>query len=227
MVKILPAILSKSVGDYLRKLKAAEKITDEVQIDIVDNKFARNQTVKPKDISSIRTKLNLEIQLMVEYLEDWIDPFVKIKPTRMIIPVESAREPIRIINHLRRHQIQVGFSVNPETSVERLQHLVDKLDTALVLSVHPGFSGQHFVHGSLDKIRKLRAMRPDLIIEIDGAIEPGTARKAAEVGANILVSGSYIFANQKVGGDTYEEKVRNAFQTLVEDVADVIPESAA
>lgn len=227
MVKILPAILSKRVEDYLRKLKAAEKITDEVQIDIVDNKFARNQTVKAKDIASIRTKLQFEIQLMVEYLEDWIDPFIKLKPKRIVVPVEAARDPIGIIHHLRLHQVEIGFSLNPETPVERMQHLIDKIDTALVLSVHPGFSGQHFVYGALEKIRQLRAMRPDLVIEIDGAIEPGTARKAAEVGANILAAGSFIFQNDKIDGTTYEERVANAFRTLTEDVAGVVPEVEA
>jgi len=218
MIKILPAILSKNVGDYIRKVKAAEKIVDEVQIDIIDNKFARNLTIGSKEVASIRTKLGLEIQLMVEFIEDWIDPFVKIKPKRIVVPIEVARDPIGIVNHLNRHQIEVGFSLNPESGAERLQHLVDKIDTALVLSVHPGFSGQHFVHGALEKIRKIKQMNPALTVEIDGAIEPGTARKAAEAGANLLCSGSFVFENSKIAGETYEDRVRNAYEELKADI---------
>ena len=218
MIKILPAILSKNVGDYIRKVKAAEKIVDEVQIDIIDNKFARNLTIGSKEVASIRTKLGLEIQLMVEFIEDWIDPFVKIKPKRIVVPIEVARDPIGIVNHLNRHQIEVGFSLNPESGAERLQHLVDKIDTALVLSVHPGFSGQHFVHGALEKIRKIKQMNPALTVEIDGAIEPGTARKAAEAGAKLLFSWGFVFENSKIAGETYEDRVRNAYEELKADI---------
>jgi len=227
MIQILPAILAKTSGDYLKKLKAIENLVDEAQIDIVDNKFARNQTIKVDTISSIRTRLQFEIQLMVEYLEDWIDPFIKIKPKRIVVPLEAARDPLAVINHLRSHRIEVGFSINPETSVEKMQHLVDKIDVALVLAVHPGFSGQHFVYGSLAKISRLKDMRPDLAIEVDGSVEPGIARRVAQAGATILASGSFIFENERVGGETYHERVRNAYEALVADVEGVIPASAA
>ncbi len=227
MVEILPAILAKTSSDYHKKLKAIEPLTEWVQIDIVDNVYARNQTIVAKDIAAIRTKVKFEIQLMVEQIENWLDPFIELKPGRIIFPLESARDPLGLINHMKQHQIPFGFSLDPETKVERLQHFVDKIDVALLLAVHPGFSGQHFVYGVLEKIRKLRAMRPDLIIEIDGGIEPDTAKKCAEVGANVLASGSYIFENDKMDGATYNEKVHNALESLKEAVADVIPETYA
>lgn len=237
MVEIVPAILSKTSDDYHRKIKTVEPFTEWVQIDIVDNQYARNQTIDAKVVASIRTTLKLEIQLMVEHIENWIDPFIKIKPARMIFPLESARDPLELIYHMKRHSIPFGFSLEPRTDIERLQHLVDKIDIALLLAVNPGFSGQHFVFGVLDKIRKLRAMRPDLLIEIDGGIDPGIARKCAEAGANILASGSFIFdqpaisqdvavvTNAKIEGSSYSEKVRNAIEELKEAVVDVIPES--
>ncbi|HSX57646.1 MAG TPA: ribulose-phosphate 3-epimerase [Candidatus Saccharimonadales bacterium] len=227
MVEILPAILAKTSSDYHKKLKAIEPLTEWVQIDIVDNVYARNQTIAAKDVAAIRTKVKFEIQLMVEQIENWLDPFIELKPGRIIFPLESARDPLGLINHMKQHQIPFGFSLDPETKVERLQHFVDKIDVALLLAVHPGFSGQHFVYGVLDKIRKLRAMRPDLIIEIDGGIEPDTAKKCAEVGANVLASGSYIFENAKMDGATYNEKVSHALESLKEAVADVIPETYA
>jgi ribulose-phosphate 3-epimerase len=216
--EIIPAILSTNSADYHKKIKAIEPYTDWVQIDIVDNKFAHNLTINADLVSSIRTKLKLEIQLMVEFIEDWLDPFVKTNPGRIIVPYESCRDPLGVINHLRQHQIDLGFSLNPETPTERLKHLIDKIDTALLLSVHPGFSGQHFVVKTLDKIRELRAMNSNIVIEVDGGIEPGTAAKCAQVGANILVAGSFIFGNDTISGNTYREKVVTALDLLRKSV---------
>lgn len=227
MVEIVPAILSKTPADYHKKFKAVEPLAEWIQVDIVDNKFARNLTVDPKTVGSIRTVKKIEIQLMVNYIEDWLDPFIKMRPStnvsRIVFPCESAHDPIGVIRHVRRHGIQVGISLNPDTPVSRLQHLIDNTDTVLLLSVYPGFSGQHFVYGVLNKIMQLREMRPDVVIEVDGGIEPGTARKCAEVGANILISGSYLLENPKIKGETYHEKVRRAFAILKEDVEGVVP----
>lgn len=223
MADIVPAILSKTADDYHRKLKSIEPFTEWVQVDIVDNKFARNQTIDFHIVNSIQTSCKLEIQLMVEFIEDWIDPFVETKADRIVVPLESAKDPIALINHLRRHNIPIGFSLNPETPVERLQHLIDKLDTVLLLAVHPGFSGQHFVFGTLEKIRKIRQMRPDISIEIDGGITPGTARKCAQVGANILIAGSYIFENATIKAESYQEKIKLALEELKADVEGIAP----
>ncbi len=227
MAEIIPAILSKTSGDYHKKLKAIEPLTDWVQIDIVDNQFARNQTIDAKDLASIRTRVKFEIHLMVEQIDNWLDSFVELKPGRIIFPLESAHDTLGLVNHMRQHRIPFGFSLNPETKVERVQHLVDKVDAILLLAVHPGFSGQHFVYNVLEKIRQLRSMRPDLLIEVDGGIEPDTARKCAEVGANILAANSFIFENDKMEGQTYGEKVSHALSALKEAVSDVIPENYA
>ena len=226
-IEIIPAILSKTSADYHKKFKAVEPFTEWIQVDIVDNKFARNLTVGPKEVAAFRTLKKLEIQLMVDFIEDWVDPFVEIAPKanikRIIVPYETARDPIGIVNHVRRHGIQIGFSINPDTPTSRLQHVVDKADIILLLSVYPGFSGQHFVHGVLKKIDELRQMRPDVVIEVDGGVEPGTARKCAEVGANILAAGSFIFENDTIKAETYQEKVKRALETLKKDVEDVLP----
>jgi len=224
--EIIPAILSKSPADYHKKFKAVESLTEWIQVDIVDNKFARNLTIGPKVVGAIRTRKKLEIHLMVELIEKWVDPFIKMRPTtnvsRIITPLESARDQIGIIRHVKRHGVEIGFSINPDTKVERLQHVIDKLDTVLLLSVYPGFSGQHFVHGTLDKIMQIREMRPDIPIEVDGSIEPGTARKCVEIGASILISNSFIFDNSKIKGDTYHEKIKNSLDTLKEDVEGIV-----
>jgi len=193
-IEIIPAILSKTAADYHKKFKTIEPFTEWIQVDIVDNKFARNLTIGPKEVAAFRTLKKLEIQLMVDFIEDWVDPFVEIAP-----------------------------KANIKTPASRLQHVIDKADTVLLLSVYPGFSGQHFVHGVLKKIEELRQMRPDVVIEVDGGIEPGTARKCAETGANILAAGSFIFENDTIRAETYQEKVKRALETLKKDVENVLP----
>lgn len=224
MAEIIPVILAKTIGDYQKRLKAIEPFTDWIQIDFIDGHFAPNKTVGPKEIKSIRTVKNFEIHLMVQFIEEWIDQFVKI-PTvkRIIFPIETAFDPMGIVNHIKRHNLSVGVGLNPETPIDRLKPILNYIDLVLILSVHPGFSGQHFVHTSLNKIRQLRALRPDVLIEVDGGIQPGTARKCVEEGANILVASSFIFDNDNVAGETYQERVSSAIEILKEDVEGVVP----
>ncbi|MEX0616379.1 MAG: hypothetical protein WD231_01035 [Candidatus Woykebacteria bacterium] len=221
MVDIIPAILSTTRSDFHLRFKAVEPYTEWIQIDFVDGRFAPSKTVGPEVIGQFRTSKKLEIQLMVNFIEDWIDPFVKLKPERIIFPVETAHDPIGIVNHLRRHRIQVGFSLNTHTEVGRMQHLVDKIDCAVLLAVNPGFQGQKFYEGVYQKIKDLRAMREDLYIEVDGGQQPGIARKCAQAGAKALAVGSYILKNDKIEGATYGEKIKNAIDALKEDVKGV------
>ncbi len=220
MVEIIPAILSTTVGDYHHRFKAVEPFTDWIQVDIVDGKFAPNKTIGPKEVTRFLTSKKLEIQLMVESPKDWVEPFVKMKVARIIVPVETTVEPIPFIDHLRRSNIQVGFSLNPRTEVSKVEHLIHKLDTVLLLSVNPGFQGQHFVHTTIQKIKDLKALRGDIYVEIDGGVQPGIARKCAEAGANALISGAFVLKNDNVQGDTYQEKIKNAISLLKEDVKD-------
>ena len=155
MIDIIPAILSSTRDDFHRRFKAVEPYTEWLQIDIVDGKFAPVKTIDHEVVNRFRTAKKLEIHLMVEFIEDWIDPFVKSKPARIIVPVESARNPINLIRHVRRHQIQIGFSLNPLTDVSRMQHIIDKVDSVLLLAVMPGFQGQKFNEKIYKKIQDL------------------------------------------------------------------------
>lgn len=224
MVEIIPGINSKTGADYHRKFKSAEPFSEWFQIDIVDGRFAPVRTIGAKDVAAYRTKKNLEIQLMVNFIEDWIDDFVKIQAVkRIVFPVETAHNPLAVIHHLKRHKIQVGVSINPHTSAKRLEHIISHLDTALILSVNPGFSGQHFVHSSVGKIKEIKGMNPNVRVEVDGGITPGTARKLAEEGADILISSSFIFDNANIEGETYRERIINAMRILKDDVEGLLP----
>lgn len=221
MVDIIPAILSSTRDDFHRRFKAVEPYTEWIQIDIVDGKFAPSKTIGLEVVRKFRTAKKLEIHLMVNFIEDWIDPFVKEKVARIIVPVESARDPIGLIRHIRRHNIQVGFSLNPHTKVDTLQHIIDKVDMVSLLAVIPGFQGNKFDERIYKKIEEVREMRPDIYIEIDGGIRPGIARKCVEHGANALAIGSFILKNNEIEGETYQEKIKKAIEIIKEDIQEV------
>jgi ribulose-phosphate 3-epimerase len=193
MIEILPAILACNPQEYLRRLQIAETLAEWVQVDIEDQKFAPVKTIGADVVASYPTKLKIEAQLMVTQPENWIDDFVKAGVQRIVVPVENTAGLTEVINHIKNHGIQVGVSLNPETPIEEVQHLISDLDLVLAMTVHPGPSGQEFVPEVLPKIAALHKNYPELNIEVDGGIDSQTAGQVVKAGANILVAGSSIF----------------------------------
>lgn len=196
MIQILPAILATNPGDYLKKLRIAEHLAEWIQVDIEDQKFASEKTIDAGVVASYPTKLKIEAQLMVVQPENFIDDFIKAGVQRIVVPIENTAGLKEVIRHIKNHDIQVGVSLNPETPIEKVKHLVWDLDLVLVMSVHPGPSGQAFVVEVLPKIEELRRNYKNLNIEVDGGINSETARRVVKAGANILVVGSYLFGSK-------------------------------
>jgi len=193
MIQILPAILACDSQEYLNKLRIAENLAEWIQVDIEDQKFAPVKTIGADVVASYPTKLNIEAQLMVVQPENWIDDFIKAKVQRIVVPVENTAGLGEAIKHIKNHGIQVGVSLNPETSIEKVKHLISDLDLVLVMAVSPGPSGQEFRLEVLSKIKVLHKNYPEFNIEVDGGINPQRAKQVVSAGANILVAGSYIF----------------------------------
>jgi ribulose-phosphate 3-epimerase len=193
MIQILPAILATNPQDYLKRLRIAETLADWIQVDIEDQKFAPIKTIGADTVASYPTKLKIEAQLMVGYPENFIDDFIKAGVQRIVVPVENTAGLKEVIKHIKNHGVQVGVSLNPETPIEELAHLISDLDLVLTMTVYPGPSGQNFRPEVLPKIATLHKNYPELNIEVDGGIDPRTVRKVIRAGANILVAGSYIF----------------------------------
>lgn len=193
MIQIIPAILTDNQEDYYSKLKSLEPIVEWVQVDIVDGKFAPNLTIDHKVVGFYETSLKIEAHLMVNSPESYVENFLSIGVQRIIFPVESAKDARGLIKLIKERGAEAGLSLNPETGVDKVEPFVEELDTVLFLSVHPGFQDQKFIPETLEKIISLKKTYPDSIIEIDGGIDPNTAKKAIEAGADILVSGSFIF----------------------------------
>lgn len=214
-LKIAPSILSADFGSLNADMKSVESFVDLFHVDVMDGHFVPNLTFGAPVISHIKSRLPLSCHLMVENPEMYFDDFAKAGAATITFHAEatakstakkkltkgSSRKITRadtvkikkLIKKIHSLGLRAGVSINPGTPVKVLAGILKDVDEVLVMSVHPGFGGQKFIENSLAKISWLRKARPDLDIAVDGGIDALTAPKASQAGANILVSGSYIF----------------------------------
>lgn len=197
MNKILvgPSLLAADFSKLEAEIKRAEEAgVDFLHCDIMDGHFVPNITIGPAVIKSIRacTKLPLDVHLMIENPDKFIDAFIKAGSDMLTIHAETTDNPQDIIEKIKNQGIRAGISINPETPVEKLDNVLDVVDLVLVMSVHPGFGGQEFIEESADKIKYIRE-RFKKDIAVDGGINDKTAKVAREAGANMLAAGTYLF----------------------------------
>ncbi|MFL6561114.1 MAG: ribulose-phosphate 3-epimerase, partial [Bacillus sp. (in: firmicutes)] len=172
---------------------------DYIHIDVMDGHFVPNITIGPLIVEAIRpiTKLPLDVHLMIENPDQYIEAFAKAGADYITVHVEACMHLHRTIQNIKSYGIKAGVVLNPATPVESIQHIIRDIDMVLLMSVNPGFGGQKFIPEVLPKIRKVKAMAEekgmDLEIEIDGGVNSETAKLCMEAGANVLVAGSAIY----------------------------------
>jgi len=200
MVKIAPSILSADFSRLGEEITAVEKGgADYIHIDVMDGHFVPNITIGPLIVEAIRpiTKLPLDVHLMIENPDQYIEAFAKAGADYITVHVEACMHLHRTIQNIKSYGIKAGVVLNPATPVESIQHIIRDIDMVLLMSVNPGFGGQKFIPEVLPKIRKVKAMAEqkgmDLEIEIDGGVNSETAKLCIEAGANVLVAGSAIY----------------------------------
>ncbi len=200
MIKIAPSILSADfarLGEEVKAITAAG--ADYIHVDVMDGHFVPNLTIGPVVISSIRqhSKLPFDVHLMIENPDASIEAYAKAGADIITVHAEAVTHLNRTLQHIKSLGKKCGVSLVPTTPVSALEYAMEDVDLILVMSVNPGFGGQSFIASQLEKIRALRAMidRSGRMIdlEVDGGINPDTARKATEAGANVLVAGSAVF----------------------------------
>lgn len=201
MIKIAPSILSAnfaSMGDAVRMLN--ESGADWVHFDVMDGNFVPNITFGPGMCKALRplTKLPIDVHLMVEHPSDWIGPFRDAGADVLTLHVESSERHIhRALQAIRAAGMKAGVVLNPATPIDACVHVLSECDLVLLMSVNPGFGGQSFIPETLNKIRSLRteidARGLSTLIEIDGGVNPETAKLCIEAGADVLVAGSAVF----------------------------------
>lgn len=193
---IAPSVLNANFLNLKDEITAIEKGgAGLVHLDIMDGHFVPNISFGP-EISALigkATTLPLDCHLMISNPELFVEEFARIGSHYITVQAESTWHLDRILNRIRELGAKPAVSINPATPIENIQWILDLVDMVLVMSVNPGFGGQSLIPYCLDKIRKLREMKPNLDIEIDGGIKLDNILDAKKAGANIFVVGSAIF----------------------------------
>lgn len=200
MIKIAPSILSADFAKLGEEIKDVERGgADYIHVDVMDGHFVPNITIGPLIVEAIRpvTKLPLDVHLMIENPDQYIEEFARAGADYITVHVEACKHLHRTIGLIKSLGVKAGVVLNPATPVNTIQHIIKHVDMVLLMSVNPGFGGQSFIREVLPKIREVKAMadefNPALEIEIDGGVNEETAKLCIEAGANVLVAGSAIY----------------------------------
>ena len=199
-VFIAPSILSADFGRLADEVRAVEQAgADYIHVDVMDGRFVPNITLGPVVVEAVRraTRLPLDVHLMIVEPEKYVEAFAAAGASLISVHLETSPHLHRTLHQIRQAGARPAAVLNPSTPVEMLADVLDDLDMVLLMSVNPGFGGQRFIPRTLDKIRRLRQLVNSrglkVDIEVDGGIDPDTAPRVIEAGANVLVAGTAVF----------------------------------
>lgn len=201
---ISPSILSADFTNLERDIKRAEDSgADWLHIDVMDGHFVPNITIGVPVTASIKkiTKLPLDVHLMIENPQKYIEPFAKAGADILTFHYEAMKnddEIFEIISLIKSFGIKAGMSIKPKTPAEKCFKFSEQLDMILVMTVEPGFGGQKFMEDCAEKIKSIREQNSNIIIQVDGGINAETGQICKNYGANSLVAGNYIYKSDNI-----------------------------
>ena len=218
MKLIAPSILSADFSKLGDEIKAVEDAgVDWIHADVMDGHFVPNITIGPLIVEAVKrvTDLPIDVHLMIENPDNYISAFADAGASHISVQVETCVHLNRTIQHIKDCGADAGIVLNPSTPLGSLEWVLEDVDYVLIMSVNPGFGGQAFIPGSLDKIKALRQQIQDrglsVLIEVDGGVNEKTIAEIAAAGADVFVAGSAIF-----GSKDYNKTIQSFRQKISE-----------
>jgi ribulose-phosphate 3-epimerase len=215
---IAPSILSadfSKLGDEIKAVEAAG--ADWIHADVMDGHFVPNITIGPLIVEAVKrvTDLPIDVHLMIENPDNYISAFAEAGASYISVQVETCIHLNRTVQRIKDCGARAGVVLNPATPLANLEWVLEDVDYVLIMSVNPGFGGQAFIPGSLDKIKALRQQIQgrglSVLIEVDGGVNENTIAAIASAGADVFVAGSAIF-----GSKDYQKTVQSFRQKISE-----------
>ena len=213
MSLLAPSILAADFSDLSHQIRAVEMgRADLIHCDIMDGKFVPNITFGPKIVSTVRnlTKLPLDVHLMIDQPQNFINDFAKAGANYITVHQEGVYHLDRLLNSIKELNVKAGLAINPATPVEFILPVLHMTDLILVMSVNPGFGGQKFIEYTLEKIKQLDKIRTannySYKIEVDGGVDLNNIRKIKNAGCDIMVAGTSVFKNEDITAATTQLK---------------------
>lgn len=210
-IRIAPSILSADFARLGEELRAVVKAgADLVHVDVMDGHFVPNLTIGPEVVRALKAHASvpLDVHLMIEPVDPYVAAFAEAGADIITVHVEATPDPGRTLGLVKEAGCAAGISLKPATPAKAILPWLDRVDLVLVMTVEPGFGGQAFMRSELAKIREIRAAIDArgraVALEVDGGINPQTARAAVEAGADVLVAGSATFEG---GPKTYAANI--------------------
>ena len=197
---VAPSILS---ADFLRLGEAIQMVEESeaewVHCDIMDGHFVPNISYGIPIVKAVRpaTKKVVDCHLMIEHPELYVEAFAAAGADMITVHQEACVHLDRQVAQIHDLGCKAGVALNPATPVETLVDILHAVDMVLIMSVNPGFGGQKFIPRALDKVRRLRTLAPDLLIQVDGGVNAETGAQLVAAGADVLVAGSYVFGAEE------------------------------
>jgi ribulose-phosphate 3-epimerase len=213
MALIAPSILSADFSNLAQQIRLTEMGgADWIHCDVMDGHFVPNLTIGPVIVKAARkaTKLPVDVHLMIENPDKYIESFAKAGADYISVHVEAAVHLNRTINKIKELGCKAGVVVNPATPVNAIKDVAEYVDLFLIMTVNPGFGGQKFISNSIKRIKEAVELRKELkanfLIEIDGGVNKDTIKQARDAGVDIFVAGSAIFEADNITAATAELK---------------------